>query len=597
MISNKINNKLESPLISVIIPVYNVEEYLDNCLHSVVNQTLKDIEIICIDDGSTGAESEILDYYAKLDNRIKIIKQDNKGLSASRNAGMKLATAPYIMFCDSDDAYDLHMCEKMLAGIQSSGADLAICDIQECFSSDFEGIKVHNAYFDIKISGLFEINVEQIPNISSVVWNKIFRKDLIQKYNLQFPEGLYWEDNPFWFAYGSLCSKIFFISEKLYTYNRHGNTITSDWFAGKIPLRLVDYIRNAIWLYNWFNTNNLYKQHFQSYWNCFLRFFNLSAFIPEVSVEGRELSCSLAIDFLNKVADQSDAEYKVAQVILGSIKQLKKENDKKIAQKARLTLARQKWLKTRKNSIPKIIHYCWFGGKPFSPLIKKCIASWKKFCPDWEIREWNESNFDVNICQYTKEAYEAKKFAFVSDYARLYALVNYGGIYLDTDCELTKPIDKFLDHEAVSGFENEISIQTAVMGCQEGFPLFKELLERYTSRRFVMANGLYDQTTNVQDITSFCLDLGFIPNGQKQEVCGLTLYPRDYFCPLDYITHSIVAYTKNTHVIHYFNVSWLDSNNSVTKTTLRQSLEHAGGGGGGGGGGRARRPASAPPTR
>jgi mannosyltransferase OCH1-like enzyme len=383
---------------------------------------------------------------------------------------------------------------------------------------------------------------------------------------------LYQEDVAFWLAYGCLCSKIFFIPEKLYNYNRRGGTITSDFLGGKTPLRLADYVRCLIWLYNWLNTNQLIqRKYFQFYWNCFWRFFNLSTSLAGVSLEGRELSCSLAIDFLNKVADQSEAERQVAQVILDSVKRLKKQNDEKITSKARLVLARQKWLTTRKNSIPKIIHYCWFGGKPFSPLIGNCIASWKKFCPDWEIREWNESNFDSNVCQYVKEAYEAKKWAFVSDYARLYALVNYGGIYLDTDCELVKPIDKFLDHEAVSGFENEIYIQTALMGCREGFPLFKELLERYANRRFVMANGRYDLTTNVQDITKFCLDYGFIPNCQKQEVLGLTLYPRDYFCPMDYNTHTLVAYSKNTRAIHHFNASWVDSNNGVTKTISHES--------------------------
>ena len=110
--------------------------------------------------------------------------------------------------------------------------------------------------------------------------------------------------------------------------------------------------------------------------------------------------------------------------------------------------------------IPKIIHYCWFGGKPLPELAQKCIASWKKYCPDYEIKEWNESNFNLNSCDYVREAYEAKKWAFITDYVRLYAMVTEGGIYMDTDVEVIKPLDPFLKHKAFSGFEDEVSIPT-----------------------------------------------------------------------------------------------------------------------------------------
>ena len=105
--------------------------------------------------------------------------------------------------------------------------------------------------------------------------------------------------------------------------------------------------------------------------------------------------------------------------------------------------------------IPKVIHYCWFGGNPLPELAQKCIASWKKYCPDYEIKEWNESNFDLNCCDYVREAYEAKKWAFVSDVARLYAMVHEGGIYMDTDVEVIAPLDSLLQYHAVSGFETE----------------------------------------------------------------------------------------------------------------------------------------------
>ena len=139
--------------------------------------------------------------------------------------------------------------------------------------------------------------------------------------------------------------------------------------------------------------------------------------------------------------------------------------------------------------IPKVIHYCWFGGNPLPELAKKCIESWKKFCPDYQIIEWNESNFDLNINTYVKEAYTAEKWAFVSDVARLYALVNYGGIYMDTDVEVLKPLDDILNFKAVSGFETKERIPTGMMACEKGHPLFEEFLREYNEAHFIKNDG------------------------------------------------------------------------------------------------------------
>ena len=206
--------------------------------------------------------------------------------------------------------------------------------------------------------------------------------------------------------------------------------------------------------------------------------------------------------------------------------------------------------------IPKKIHYCWFGGNPLPELAKKCIESWKKYCPDYEIIEWNESNFNLNCCAYVQEAYEAKKWAFVSDVARLYALVNYGGIYMDTDVEVLKPLDDLLSYEAVSGFETEDRIPTGLMACREGQPLFVELLHDYDNAHFVKENGTYDTTTNVTRITNTCLKYGLQLNNTLQTVNGFTLLPYDYLCPKNFET-KVLTITKNTYVIHHFDGSWL----------------------------------------
>lgn len=206
--------------------------------------------------------------------------------------------------------------------------------------------------------------------------------------------------------------------------------------------------------------------------------------------------------------------------------------------------------------IPKKIHYCWFGGNPLPKDALKCIESWKKYCPDYEIIEWNESNFDINCCDYVREAYEAKKWAFVSDVARLYALVHHGGVYMDTDVEVLKPLDDILSYEAVSGFEAKDRIPTGLMACQKGQALFVELLHDYDNAHFIKEDGTFNITTNVTRITNTCLKYGLKLNNTLQTVNGFTLFPYDYFCPKNYET-KVVDLTENTYTIHHFDGSWL----------------------------------------
>lgn len=210
-----------------------------------------------------------------------------------------------------------------------------------------------------------------------------------------------------------------------------------------------------------------------------------------------------------------------------------------------------------KTQIPKIIHYCWFGKNDLSESAKKCIASWKNKCSDYIIIEWNEDNFDINTNMYIKAAYEKKKWAFVSDYVRLYALVNYGGIYLDTDVEIVKKFDiQLLSNTAFLGFEDEKSISTGIMGCEKNCLFFKKILDSYSSRKFILENGQEDMTTNVDLITNFCIKEGFEINNSTQKKNGILLLSKDFFSPKDNITGNI-SITENTYTIHYFSGSWL----------------------------------------
>ena len=204
--------------------------------------------------------------------------------------------------------------------------------------------------------------------------------------------------------------------------------------------------------------------------------------------------------------------------------------------------------------IPKVIHYCWFGRGEKSKLIKKCIKSWRKYCPDYEIIEWNEDNFDVNSTIWTKQAYEAKKWAFVSDYVRLFALYNYGGVYLDTDVEIIKPIDNFLEHSAFSGFENPKSVPTGIIASQKGHSIVKLWLDWYNDREFIV-NGKMTHEPNVKFMTKILIDKGLTLNNTYQEIEGFAMYPQTYFCPL-FMDMQKTCKTKYTHAIHHFNSSW-----------------------------------------
>ena len=220
--------------------------------------------------------------------------------------------------------------------------------------------------------------------------------------------------------------------------------------------------------------------------------------------------------------------------------------------------------------IPKIIHYCWYGGKPLNDLSEKCIQSWKKYCPDYEIIRWDESNTDLNSNQFMKEAYENKKWAFVSDVMRLKVLYEYGGVYMDTDVELIKPIDSFLDNKSFSGFDETYGAITGIIASEKELPIIKDMLDYYDSKHFVKQDGSFDITTNVTIITTILKEYGLVQNNVKQTIKDYTIYPKDYFCPKDYDTGKITI-TDNTYAIHYFDGSWL-SDESKYADMLRIKL-------------------------
>lgn len=220
--------------------------------------------------------------------------------------------------------------------------------------------------------------------------------------------------------------------------------------------------------------------------------------------------------------------------------------------------------------IPKIFHYVWIGGKPLPEKNQKFLDSWKKVCPDYEIMLWDEKNFDIEGSNdYVKEAYKSKKYAFVSDYIRLHALYEFGGIYLDTDVEILKPFDDLLNKSMFMCRENNAYLSTAVIGAEKGNEIIKEFLETYESRHFVKPDGSFDISTNVEKISLFLQKkFGYPLSSKRFENPEITIYESTYFSPKDYFSGKCRS-TKNSYAIHHFDGTWDTKNKSFIKKTAK----------------------------
>ncbi len=218
--------------------------------------------------------------------------------------------------------------------------------------------------------------------------------------------------------------------------------------------------------------------------------------------------------------------------------------------------------------IPKIIHYCWFGGKPLPELARKCIVSWRKYLPEYEIKEWNESNFDVNIIPYTAEAYQVKKYAFVSDYARFWILYKYGGLYFDTDVEVLRPMQEIIRQGPFMGCEceakeggtpDEMGVAPGLgLGVNPGLGLYKELLDLYAPLHFLNSDRTYNLKSVVQYTTELLVGHGLKNTDQVQFVADVYIYPKDFFNPMNIQTREIIL-TEKTYTVHHYAGSWSNS--------------------------------------
>lgn len=217
--------------------------------------------------------------------------------------------------------------------------------------------------------------------------------------------------------------------------------------------------------------------------------------------------------------------------------------------------------------IPKVIHYCWFGRNPLPESAVKCIESWRKFMPDYEIKEWNEDNFDVNIIPYTAEAYSVGKYAFVSDYARFWVLYHYGGVYFDTDVEVIKPMDDIIEKGPYMGVEVMCKILPEDLigypmvnpglgvGAPTGMEFYKKVLDFYAGAHFLREDGSIIPGTVVAHTTRLLVKEGLQKQEELQQIAGMNIYPLDYFNPFDDLTGRLTI-TERTRSIHWYARTW-----------------------------------------
>lgn len=256
-----------APKVSVIVPIYNVEPYIDECMRSLVTQTLHDIEIVCVDDCGTDKSMDIVRKYADADNRIKIIKnKQNSGIATTRNVGLDNSDAEYIMFCDPDDWFDVEMCKKMYDTITRDKTDIVMCGINIIYQSDISQRKSDKSYYKIRFLGKHAVSDRLILKCDVSVCNKIFRRDIIEKHNVRFPDGLKYEDAYFWYAYTLWAKDITFIDQKLYNYVRHDGSIMNATFSGKCNFA-SDHLYIAIRYHEYLAQNNLLGQKQDLFWS------------------------------------------------------------------------------------------------------------------------------------------------------------------------------------------------------------------------------------------------------------------------------------------------------------------------------------------
>lgn len=494
--------------VSVIVPVYNVEEYLHKCLDSLILQELKNIEIIIVNDGSTDASQDIIDWYVRhYPNKIICYQKQNSGLGDARNYGIEKANGDFIGFVDSDDWVNPNMFKAMLEKAKQ-GFDVVICDFMVIQDGSEKG------YISKGFRG-GEFNKKEVLKNSlnpATACNKLYSRKLFEiiKFSSEWYEDM--GTTPIYLSYAN---RIGYLEVPFYYYRQRKSSITHS-----LDFRTLGVI-NA--------------------WERVLEYVN-KQYLPEIEFAIYQS----IVAFMDFKPEFSDDFLKFAQ----EKKKIFLENN---------YLKNEKLFLLNKQLIPKKIHYFWFGGNEKNELINKCIQSWKIYAPGYEIVEWNEANCDIEENEYVREAYRAGKWAFVADYFRIKVIYHEGGIYLDTDTELTKRIDVLRDNQAFFAFETKTAIHAGILGAIPGHPLIKMWLETYKNERFLDKNGKpLSSFTIVKRLTNILYekyDVKF--NGRTQLLKdGIRIYSPNIL--------TIDVYDGENIAIHHYEASWWDTKESVS---------------------------------
>ena len=496
-------------LVSIIVPCYNVEKYLEQCVESLVNQTIDNYEVLLIDDGSTDQTPKMCDAFAKkYKKKVKAYHKKNGGLCDARNYGIKKASGKYLMFVDSDDWVTSSFVE-LPYNKAKEGYDIVSFDAIEIYDGATEGYHRSNFNGQDQEKKTFILNSTN----PSFAWARLYDYRLFEQ--VMYPDPNIWYEDiattPILLSYAD---KIAHIHADLYYYRQREGSISHESRNPKI-LGIIKACERSLDMCN-------------------------KEFLPEVE---------FAIYHTIHEFMHFRAEY--ANEYLAFLKKYHHLKENTYIQEG---IAKGKYENLFiKKLIPKKIHYFWFGGNPLNELTLKCIESWKKYAPDYEIIEWNETNCDINKNAYVKEAYEAKKWAFVADYFRIEKLYEEGGIYVDTDIEFTKPIDKLLLDEVFFPIEKD-SVNACVFGCVPKHPFIKKWLDSYENAHFIREDGSYDMDTTIVVRLTNVMKKEF--NLKKNRYCtrvignGIKLYSPDVLL--------VDVFNNENIMLHHYDATWWD---------------------------------------
>lgn len=507
------------PKVSVIIPVYNTEKFLRKCLDSVCNQTLSDIEIICINDCSTDNSLEILKEYP-----VKIIDlAENKGAAYARNRGIEAAAGEYIGFVDSDDFIDLDFYEKLYNKAVETGADIVKSNL------------VFENYPDIKADSEYE-------NLNQVRENKLFlnhipttliNRKFLSTNSIQFLEHITMAEDTIFETLISYYANKIEIEDKVYYHYKYNNLSlnNSDRYSFSKVRNMIAGLNHIIDFYNQADIEeNIYKRMLE------YRYNNIT-----------HLTCLKCTEIFENFEEFEKLILELKQKFKYNFEDKQWQNIELI--KSFKRILNNKPQISKEEQIPKRIFYVWFGGKK-TPLANVCIENWKEKLKGFEIIEINENSeyFDFqkeyNSCKWFKTVYDKKLWAFVSDYIRCKVLYDYGGIYLDTDVTIYKDLTPLLKHGFFLGLEAPSVVGTALIGSRKHHPLLAEMIDFYHNKIF--QSPLYV----INHILSQLLS-----NSTYED---LALYPIEFFFPfygIGEFTPSCI--TPNTYTVHWWASSWI----------------------------------------